>query len=166
MEHNWISNQAPLSFGSGTDFPASSSLNPISCIVCRRRKVKCNRVLPSCSNCSKGETRCIYPTSARASRRKQINLQHLGEAENEATLLKRLKHLEGMVTKLSSLIETPSGSGLEDLTLEPMLEAPDDISKEISQELGKLVIEEGGHSRYISSQVWDNLIDEVSCSIE
>src|SRR4051794_18273794 len=86
----------------------STNLNPISCIVCRRRKVKCDRILPSCSNCSKGETPCIYPASLRASRRKQVNEQYLDEANREAVLLKRLKKLESIVAVLGNQVEIPA----------------------------------------------------------
>lgn len=166
MESNWTSSQAseiPHS-GPSTSILSDAYLNPISCIVCRRRKVKCNRILPSCSNCSKGETRCIYPASARASRRKQVNLQYLGEAaaDNEATLVKRLKHLEGMVAKLSSHVEKSPDSSLDVSIADPAVElVTADGTEGISRDLGKLVVEQG-QRRYISSQVWDNLIDEVS----
>jgi len=91
-----------------------------------------------------------------------VNLLHLGEADNEATLLKRLKHLEGMLTKLSSHVEMESSSDTHDLETEKGQEQQTsaDGTEGIKQDLGKLVMEQG-HSRYISSQVWDNLIDEV-----
>lgn len=36
------------------------ALHPYSCITCRSRKVKCNRVITGCSNCKKTSSQCIY----------------------------------------------------------------------------------------------------------
>lgn len=33
----------------------------IACYVCRKRKVKCNRLYPTCSNCSQTQQTCTYP---------------------------------------------------------------------------------------------------------
>jgi len=42
--------------------PASpEQISRISCHGCRKRKVKCNRELPSCSICRQSSQRCSYP---------------------------------------------------------------------------------------------------------
>src|SRR2546423_9690011 len=69
-------------------------LNPRSCITCRRRKVKCNKVNP-CSNCVKQNIRCEFPSPGRAPRRRKVvdpNSVIKGGAltEREGELLKRL----------------------------------------------------------------------------
>ena len=35
---------------------------PRSCVTCNRRKVKCDRVQPSCGRCNTAGSACIYPT--------------------------------------------------------------------------------------------------------
>ncbi|KAJ5377662.1 uncharacterized protein N7496_005071 [Penicillium cataractarum] len=48
----------------------SSALKPYSCVVCHKRKVKCNREEP-CSNCAKASVECIYRPPAPPRRRKR-----------------------------------------------------------------------------------------------
>lgn len=143
---------------------ATTALNPISCIVCRRRKVRCDRKLDSCSNCAKGETPCIYPTSLRATRRKEVNQQYLNDANREAILLNRLKKLEGMISVLGN--HAPDDSAAPDSPIKTTgvaghpPPAGDDENGGLNQALGKMIID-GGQSRYISSSVWDTLSKEV-----
>ncbi|CDK28142.1 unnamed protein product [Kuraishia capsulata CBS 1993] len=39
---------------------------PISCVECRRRKIKCNKVGPVCNQCIKRDTSCEYPGKFRS----------------------------------------------------------------------------------------------------
>ncbi|KAK6443432.1 hypothetical protein LTR95_000259 [Oleoguttula sp. CCFEE 5521] len=39
----------------------AGELNPLSCEVCRRRKTKCDRRLPSCTHCIDARVDCHYP---------------------------------------------------------------------------------------------------------
>ncbi|KAJ5111012.1 hypothetical protein N7532_001547 [Penicillium argentinense] len=52
-----------------TDSPSSSS-KPYSCVVCHKRKVKCDREEP-CANCAKAEVECIYRPPPTPRRRKR-----------------------------------------------------------------------------------------------
>jgi hypothetical protein len=133
-------------------------LNPVSCIVCRQRKVKCDRVSPSCTNCSKGDSPCIYLAPLRTSRRKQVNEHYLDEASREAVLLQRLKKLEAMVAVLESKVETAAAISEPHSTLNYSVAAADPSG--ISQPLGTLVVKDG-QRRYIRSSVWDILSEEV-----
>lgn len=45
--------------------PNLPGLSIISCIECRRRKVKCNRQFPKCQNCIKKHYDCTYPPTLR-----------------------------------------------------------------------------------------------------
>jgi hypothetical protein len=143
---------------------AKNALNPISCIVCRRRKVRCDRKLGSCSNCAKGETPCIYPTSLRVTRRKEVNQQYLNDANREAILLNRLKKLESIIGVLGS--HAPDDSATPDShtkttgVVRHLAPAGNDENGGLNQALGKMIID-GGQSRYISSSVWDTLSIEV-----
>ncbi|KAH0550922.1 hypothetical protein GP486_007712 [Trichoglossum hirsutum] len=122
----------------------SAHLNPRSCVTCRRRKVKCDKQSP-CSNCTKAHIPCIFPERGRAVRRSRK------APDNE--LLKRLAKLEGVVEELSGHVAAEEG-GLGG----QLLPRSDTSSSE--KETGRLVINEG-RSRYVSSNFWASLTNEV-----
>lgn len=82
-------------------------LNTRSCDVCRKRKVKCDKVSTGCSNCTKAHVECHYPAPGRAPRRPKSGKQI---SAREAELLKRLRRLEGVVQELSGQSEEPQRS--------------------------------------------------------
>lgn len=71
----------------------NSSLNPRSCVTCRRRKVKCDKKQP-CANCVKANIDCIFPSPGRAPRKPR--------KPQDTELIERLKKLEGVVRSLGS----------------------------------------------------------------
>jgi len=75
------------------------TLNPRSCVTCRKRKVKCNKVHP-CSNCNRAHIECVFPAPGRAPRK----ARKLGEGKDKE-LLERLRRLEGVVKGLG--VEVP-----------------------------------------------------------
>jgi hypothetical protein len=80
----------------------SHTLNSRSCVTCRRRKVKCDKIVP-CSNCTKAQTQCIFPAPGRAPRRPRQGPKVV--SEREAELLERLRRLEGVVEDLSGQVD-------------------------------------------------------------
>ncbi|KAI0204627.1 fungal-specific transcription factor domain-containing protein [Astrocystis sublimbata] len=85
----------------------SDTLNPRSCVTCRRRKVRCDKHMP-CGNCRKAQIQCVFPAPGRAPRRpraKDPNAPPKQTSEREMELLKRLRKLEGIVEDLSGQIE-------------------------------------------------------------
>jgi Fungal Zn(2)-Cys(6) binuclear cluster domain len=159
----------------------NSSLNPRSCVTCRRRKVKCNKQQP-CSNCVKQHIECVFPAPGRAPRKPR--------KPQDSELIERLKRLEGVVQSLGVQVEEENPqSPTKDGTKEPK----DEIKKEESHDeriqkackelrelrrqqaekeaakqpttglenrFGRLVVEEG-RSRYINPSFWANLSNEV-----
>ena len=82
---------------SATAFPAQSTSpvvfhnrgqQPHSCVLCSRRKVRCDRRDP-CSNCTKARAECIFRTPAPPRRRKRRS--------PETTLHARLRRYEQML---------------------------------------------------------------------
>ena len=65
----------------------ASNLNSRSCVLCRKRKVKCDKRQP-CGNCNKAGVECSFP-AGRAPRRIR--------KPQDTELLARLKKLEGLV---------------------------------------------------------------------
>ena len=168
----------------------SSSLNPRSCVTCRRRKVKCDKRHP-CSNCTRAHTECIYPAPGRAPRK--------AKKPADADLMERLRRLEGIVQSLEPEVEEqhntngdsrqgsksdePMANGQPESTHSPneekawspvppfndsldaagvpSLEAIKHPSqRQLENRFGRLVIHEG-RSRYVNNSFWASLSNEV-----
>ncbi|ELR07389.1 hypothetical protein VC83_06552 [Pseudogymnoascus destructans] len=80
---------------------SSNTLYTRSCDVCRKRKVKCNKISTGCSNCAKAQIECHYPGPGRAPRRPKVVKQVMAR---ETEFLKRLRRLEGVVHELSGQV--------------------------------------------------------------
>lgn len=72
---------------SSTTIPGSATAKQPSCILCRKRKVKCDRKHP-CSNCIKSNAECIFRESIPARHHKR---------RAEYALLSRLRHYESLL---------------------------------------------------------------------
>lgn len=104
---------APTPNGDGTTTTASNGrpkqqvdaqgrvLNPRSCVTCRKRKVKCDKLHP-CTNCNRAHIECIFPAPGRAPRK----ARKAGEGRDKE-LLDRLRRLEGVVKGMG--VEVPGG---------------------------------------------------------
>lgn len=66
----------------------------VSCLTCRRRKIKCDKLSP-CSHCVRSHSHCDYAPRKRAPKRSKKNADNGREAE----LLSRLNKLEGRRSK-------------------------------------------------------------------
>ena len=75
------------------------TLNPRSCVTCRKRKVKCDKTHP-CSNCNRAHIECVFPSPGRAPRK----ARKAGEGRDKE-LLERLRRLEGVVKGMG--VEVP-----------------------------------------------------------
>ncbi|KAF4812005.1 Bikaverin cluster transcription factor bik5 [Colletotrichum tropicale] len=161
-----IAQQSDLGSGASAQTTAARS-----CLLCRRRKVKCDKKKP-CDGCSKAGVECVYPMG-RASRRQ-------GTPDPELT--NRLKRLEDVVRRLGSFIgeegiqqalqtaAPPSPHGPQQsvsasdnnpsATPPPVSMEQDRYEKPqkiaASPETGRLIREEG-KSRYISGSFWASL---------
>ncbi|KAI9848572.1 MAG: hypothetical protein M1837_007241 [Sclerophora amabilis] len=154
----------PAAGGGGlqTDSPARHhtasarpALNARSCVTCRRRKVKCDKRSP-CSNCSRANKPCTFPSPGRAPRR--------NPRSQDQELFARLHKLEGMVQELNGAQEDgePSSSSRK-AAMEngrPLTLDSEGHPKSWGRETGRLVVDEG-KSRYVSSSFWASLSDHV-----
>lgn len=102
--------------------PGPVALRPHACVLCQRRKVKCDRSLP-CSGCTKAQTQCEYRDPLPPRRRKK----KLPEAEMAA----RLQRYEEILHKsgIGSLILNDEDSRGETF---PAREATSDESDKYS----------------------------------
>ncbi|KAK0657873.1 fungal-specific transcription factor domain-containing protein [Cercophora newfieldiana] len=188
----------------------SSAVNPRSCVTCRRRKVRCDKLMP-CSNCRRAQIPCIFPAPGRAPRRprpKDPNApSKQPSSERELELMKRLRKLEGIVEELSGQIEietprnTSSASvgnspesaprkGIEEVAGRqhdgaasasgsshghgsPVTGPPTRAigsssgfgplrkSSDVHRQFGRLVLNDKGVTRYVSSAFWTSINDEL-----
>ncbi|KAK3725919.1 hypothetical protein LTR37_000067 [Vermiconidia calcicola] len=76
------------------------TLNPRSCVTCRKRKVKCDKTHP-CSNCNRAHIECVFPGPGRAPRK----ARKTGDGRDKE-LLERLRRLEGVVKGMG--VEVPA----------------------------------------------------------
>ncbi|KAF2151828.1 hypothetical protein K461DRAFT_279343 [Myriangium duriaei CBS 260.36] len=164
-------------------------LNPRSCVTCRRRKVKCDKLHP-CSNCARAHIECIFPNPGRAPRKPR---KHVESRDSE--LLARLRRLEGVVKTLG--VEVPAGDAGNDKhhATRPSIESPSATSPSnehphhaaprksldhstpsstnsfdgaghhhanggLENRFGRLVVSEG-RSRYVNTSFWASLSNEV-----
>ncbi|KAI0425544.1 fungal-specific transcription factor domain-containing protein [Xylaria sp. FL1042] len=160
---------APADTPSTSNSQAAQSTQPThlrSCVLCRQRKVKCDRRQP-CSNCIRAGSNCVHPPGAgRAAKRPRQAV--------DTKVLDRLSHLETTIRRLQqqaksreaeSQIASESASE-HALSAEPQArerKSPvDDASQETEAvpELGRLVVEES-QSRYVSNVMWADLTEEI-----
>ena len=153
-----------------------NTLSIRSCVTCRKRKVRCDKVHPSCGNCTKAHIECIFPGPGRAPRKSR--------KPPDTELLARLRRLEGVVQSLGAQVDdegTVTQNGVVQspramATIADQLHRSDsgrnspgsDASGEagyvhrgsMDKQVGRLVINEG-RSRYVSNAFWASMGDEV-----
>ncbi|QIW99488.1 hypothetical protein AMS68_005006 [Peltaster fructicola] len=143
--------------------------NPRSCVTCRRRKVRCDKMHP-CANCTRAHIECIFPAPGRAPRKTRKI-----EGGRDKELLDRLRRLEGVVKGLGvdvpGSIEIPAAkdptteSQEQEQGAQPVVMDSSKWIEEMSagrfeNKFGRLVINEG-KSRYVNNSFWANLSNEV-----
>lgn len=152
-----------------SDSVHSAHLSQRSCVTCRRRKVRCDKIHPSCTNCSKAGIECVFPGPGRAKRKTR--------KPQDAELLARLKKLEGVIQSLGAQVEEDKGT-IRGPSVMPSIQGELEAHREdcirqngdtgpqrrnssiIDKQLGRLVINEG-RSRYVSNSFWASMGDEV-----
>ncbi|KAK0737103.1 hypothetical protein B0T21DRAFT_383152 [Apiosordaria backusii] len=78
----------PSTSGSG----AGAAYEPLACVSCRTRKLKCDRRKPICTRCARSGGECHYPESRRKPAFKRRNVRELEE---------RLAQVEGILKNVS-----------------------------------------------------------------
>lgn len=165
--------------------------NPRSCIVCRNRKVRCDKQSP-CSNCRRANISCVFPSADRPPRwvRRLDRLsqdsgqlsrptsQAVRPSFNEA--MDRLHNLEHLIKDLRGQLETAqattratdrnpqSANALEPPGLDRDAAPEENTSPrgdhdEGHSPFGRLVLPDGASdSHYVGTGFWSRIVDEVS----
>lgn len=162
--------------GGASSTAADSSLNPRSCVTCRRRKVRCNKREP-CSNCVKAGIECVFPGPGRAPRKQR--------RPPDVEVLSRLRRLEGVVESLGGteaiekliaarLTADSQANSNDNNNTSESFRAPDlenksgrtvwnidsTLKNEVQHELGRLVIDDT-KSMYMSDRLYTSLGNQV-----
>ncbi|KAF6230807.1 hypothetical protein HO173_010923 [Letharia columbiana] len=160
-----------------------------SCLLCRTRKVRCDRQSP-CSKCRRANIACVFPSTDRPPRwaRRLERLTNNAVASNApapqdadpgvARVMDRLRNLEYLVKELSGQLEqahaaASSGGGgssgansprssTQDRDAEHQRDAPSATNtSSVQKQFGRLVHQDASRSRYVSSGFWSRVNDEL-----
>ncbi|KAK8062189.1 transcriptional regulator family: Fungal Specific TF [Apiospora hydei] len=173
----------------GARIEPHSAPKPRSCVVCRSRKVRCDKLSP-CSNCRRANIPCVLPSADRPPRwARRLDRANLAASSSNAQqrtthdggaavlVAERLQKLESLVKDLTSQLEQAqasvptnnSGSPANSTGSSTRREADNradtpsrNLSRSATRQSGKLVIQDADRSRYVSSDFWSKINDELS----
>lgn len=149
-----------------------------SCVVCRSRKVRCDKRAP-CSNCRRANISCVLPSTDRPPRWARhlnrlnsavSNLQASQEPEPVAEdVMERLHNLERLVQELRIQLEQAKSTANSAAGGSSGVGSPDDrqlnpsslSTANVQNKFGRLVLQDSNRSRYVSSGFWSRVNDEV-----
>ncbi|KAI0455794.1 hypothetical protein F5B21DRAFT_182384 [Xylaria acuta] len=165
--------------------PAAPAVLPKlrSCVVCRSRKVRCNKESP-CSNCRRAGIPCVVPSADRPPRwaRRLERVAHNAAAEERAAqaaappttqVMERLRNLESLVKDLSTQLEQAHVAANSSTGNSPASSTQDRDgghqrseplttgTGNIQSQFGRLVLGDASRSRYVSSGFWSRVNDEL-----
>jgi hypothetical protein len=133
--------------------PSSAPLQPYSCLLCKHRKVKCDRTTP-CSNCRKLRAECVFRAPPPPRRKRKVDKM------KEQSVYARLKRYEGLLrgmgVKIGDIdvqVEDSANQTQADVVMEDARWSFGDMVAGT----GKLISEEG-KSRYLEKYVMHYLV--------
>ena len=144
----------------GSNSQAPSTVSPkdrLSCKLCQRRKVACDKGDP-CSTCRRAGVKCEVAVRQRLPRGRNG-----GRKRTDAELKQRIGRLEALVTSLTSDSPTSGASpALMETQVPPIAQQPTPDTRPLSPE----DIDAGRDmTRYLGSSCWAYICDEVHCLI-
>ncbi|GFF83109.1 uncharacterized transcriptional regulatory protein C139.03 [Aspergillus lentulus] len=114
-----------------------------SCLLCRSRKVKCDRQQP-CGGCIRAASTCIYPSGTGRAPKRPL------QSTNNSAVLTRLDRLESIIRQLES-------QQTQQQPVDPSTASP---PPQGNQRNGRLAIDSTS-SVYVSNVLWASLGDEI-----
>jgi hypothetical protein len=97
---NNMASTSPVSPTKIARVDANKSKPVQSCQFCRRRKIRCDKLTPSCTQCLKAHTECIYPLRKGRSYNTSSILGTTQTQSREEQLIRRIKKLESAIEGL------------------------------------------------------------------
>ena len=179
----------PASGRSNSAAPAPAPAPKLrSCVVCRTRRVRCDRLSP-CSHCRRANIACVFPSTDRPPRwaqrleRVANNAASNAQASQAAApaaaqVMERLRNLESLVKELRGQLEQANaaassaaggssgvnspGSSTHDRDTDHQDDASSKTTTDnVQKQFGRLVLQDANRSRYVSSGFWSRVNDEV-----
>ncbi|OOQ85049.1 hypothetical protein PEBR_31157 [Penicillium brasilianum] len=144
---------------------AGRTAKPRSCVVCRSRKVRCDKQSP-CSNCRRANIACILPSTDRPPRWARRLVQPAPE-----DVMERIRTLENLVKDLSNQLEE-ANARVNSVGVSSAAQSPGSSSNNatstsvtysdnVQNQFGRLVLRDSNQSRYIGSGFWSRVTDEL-----
>lgn len=130
----------------------------LSCIVCRRRKVRCGREQPACANCVRMEEKCMYKTTVRDDSTSQVH-QVSPEPYYRNSSGPTEPHAKEPIGS-SCVSEDHRQVDMSCLT-EPSLEKDSTNGRDVTIS-DYLSLRRGGRARYIGQSFWGLVAGKVS----
>ena len=141
--------------------PAEAELHKYSCMTCRSRKVKCNKVINGCSNCNKAGISCVY--SARQTRKTQQSPRQsrvrplaptgaAGDATvrpNRSSSITSENACESLESRKEDQVDDDDADIVDDILIPPEMRDPSFDSRQCDQ--GRLFVARG-KSRFVDSR--------------
>ncbi|RGP67101.1 hypothetical protein FSPOR_6157 [Fusarium sporotrichioides] len=174
--------QAPLLASDSASGPEKSARSAPtaklrSCVVCRSRKVRCDKLSP-CSNCRRANIPCVVPSNDRpprwARRLERFTSAGAGQVNNNLEghqVLDRLHTLENLVKELRSQLELANATSSRGASSEAAsppentraATSPSSASttSDVQKHFGRMVLKDANQRRYISSGFWSRISDEL-----
>ncbi|KAJ6117479.1 hypothetical protein N7512_007204 [Penicillium capsulatum] len=144
--------------------PPSRAPKPRSCVVCRTRKVRCDKQSP-CSNCRRANIACVLPSSDRPPRwARRFDRPAAGEG------MERIHYLEGLVKSLITQLEAARAVARSVAASSPssaheqVLDSGDKHSpgtSNVQNQFGRLVVQDSNDSWYLGNGFWSRVNDEL-----
>ncbi|KAH7122168.1 fungal-specific transcription factor domain-containing protein [Dactylonectria estremocensis] len=157
-----------------TPASASASTKLRSCVVCRSRKVRCDKLSP-CSNCRRANIACVVPSNDRPPRwaRRLERITKDAAASTARTphgadpgavqVMERLRNLESLVKELSGQLEQANAAvtSAHEREANRQMNTPSPDAGVMQQHFGRLVLQDTSQSHYIGSGFWSRVSDEL-----
>ncbi|KAG5751975.1 hypothetical protein H9Q72_013146 [Fusarium xylarioides] len=152
-----------------------------SCVVCRSRKVRCDKLSP-CSNCRKANIPCVVPSNDRpprwARRLERIadngqgaTVQGGGSSSGTDQVMNRLRTLENLVKELSGQLEVANAAARrgassdapspQDAVKDAASPSSTSTASDVQKHFGRMVIKDKNREKYVASGFWSRISDEL-----
>ncbi|WPB02089.1 uncharacterized protein RHO25_006723 [Cercospora beticola] len=118
-----------------------------ACQVCTKRKVRCSKTMPTCSNCLKSGIDCVYTEPPPRRRKRRLS----GDISAKLAEYERILKHNGLFPLAETRDSTPLDTQNKPVALRSTQGA--------TSQAGRLVTSTGS-TRYVNSNLWDNIDDD------
>ncbi|KAK1515831.1 uncharacterized protein CCOS01_13029 [Colletotrichum costaricense] len=131
-----------------------------SCVLCKSRKVKCDRESPACGGCVKLGAECVPRENSKTRNRKKPNVELQRRLARCEELLQQFVAAEKREKSSDGTRTEPSPKSDTSTKIEDQGRSRDREMQALENSLGKLVIDKGS-VRFTDSTPWATVFDEL-----